>query len=133
LEDVEVPLTIARVSADADLDYMVEAFDELYAAINRPVAQYREAGHTITELGLIAKADKIKPTLKQRPLGGAEPPAEAYKGSRQMYYGGTWHDARLWEMDLLRPGNRVDGPAVIEHPATTLVIPQGDHIWVDEW
>lgn len=133
LEDVEVPLTIARVSADADLDYMVEAFDELYASINRPVAQYREAGHTITELGLIAKADKIKPTLKQRPLEGEEPPAEAYKGSRQMYYGGTWHDAQLWEMDLLRPGNRVDGPAVIEHPATTLVIPQGDHIWVDEW
>lgn len=133
LEDVEVPLTISRVSADADLDYLVETFDDLYAAINRPVAQYREAGHTITELGLIAKVDKIKPTLKRLPLEGREPTSEAFKGTREMYYGGIWHDAKLWEMDLLRPGNRVDGPAVVEHPATTLVVPAGDHIWVDEW
>lgn len=133
LEDVEVPLEITRVSGDEDLDYLVTAFDDLYAAINRPVAQYREAGHSITELGIIAKVDKIKPTLKRRPLQDTEPSSEAFKGTRQMYYGGLWHEAQLWEMDLLNPGNRVEGPAVVEHPATTLVVPAGDHIWVDEW
>lgn len=133
LEDVEVPVNISKVSTDADLDTLVESFDDLYAAINRPVAQYREAGHSITELGIIAKVDKIKPTLKRQPLNDTTPKAEAYKGTRSMYYGGQWHEAQLWEMDLLRPANRVNGPAVVEHPATTLVIPKGDHIWVDEW
>ncbi|QVQ50059.1 hydantoinase/oxoprolinase family protein [Spiractinospora alimapuensis] len=133
LEDVEVPLTIQEFSSDADLDTLVEEFDRLYASINRAVAQYREAGHTITELGLISKVDKIKPQLVKQELGSAQPDAEASKGTRQMYYFKEWHEAALWEMDLLRPGNVVEGPAVVEHPATTLVIPPGDRVWVDEW
>ena len=28
-------------------------------------------------------------------------------------------------MDLLEPGNTIDGPAVIEHPATTFLVPPG--------
>lgn len=133
LEDVEVPLQITRVTSDGDLDTIVQEFDDLYAAINRSVAQYREAGHSITELGLIAKVDKIKPKLVRQPLHDPEPSGDAFKGTRDMYYNGRWQDARLWEMDLLRPGNRIAGPAVVEHPATTLVIPEGDHVWVDEW
>lgn len=133
LEDVEVPIGLTRLRTDADLDALVAEFERLYAAINRSVAQYREAGHSITELGLIAKVDKIKPRLIKAPLEGKRPSAEASKGKRAMYYNREWHDAALWEMDLLRPGNEVEGPAVIEHPATTLVVPAGDHVWIDEW
>lgn len=133
LEDVEVPLDFQELSADADLDRLVAEFDRLYAAINREVAQYREAGHTVTELGLTAKVDKIKPQLTRKPLEGKAPPEEAAKGTRRMYYNRRWHEAALWEMDLLLPGNEVRGPAVVEHPATTLVIPEGDRVWVDEW
>ncbi|MGH3505084.1 MAG: hydantoinase/oxoprolinase family protein [Nocardioidaceae bacterium] len=133
LEDVEVPLDLQQLSADGDLDRLVAEFDRLYAAINREVAQYREAGHTITELGLTAKVDKIKPQLTRKSLEGKTPPEEAAKGTRRMYYNRQWHEAALWEMDLLHPGNEVCGPAVVEHPATTLVIPVGDRVWVDEW
>lgn len=133
LEDVEVPLKFERLDADADLDAVVAEFERLYTAINREVAQYREAGHSITELGLIAKVDKIKPRLIRHELAGRTPPAAASKGSRRMYYDHTWHDAALWEMDLLEPGNEVHGPAVVEHPATTLVVPEDDRVWMDEW
>lgn len=133
LEDVEVPLELRSVSSDADLDVMVAEFERIYTAINRPVAQYREAGHSITELGLVAKVNKIKPRLTRQPLGGKTPSDEAYKGTRPMYYNRQWHEAALWEMDLLVPGNEVSGPAVVEHPATTLVIPAGDRVWLDEW
>ncbi|MDA3625193.1 hydantoinase/oxoprolinase family protein [Saccharopolyspora sp. WRP15-2] len=133
LEDVEVPLKLQEIGSDGDLDAMVAEFERLYTAINRPVAQYSEAGHSITELGLLAKVDKIKPQLTRKPLEGKTPPSEASKGTRSMYYGRQWHDAALWEMDLLRPGNEIAGPAVIEHPATTLVIPAGDRVRVDEW
>lgn len=133
LEDVEVFLDFDELSGEEDLDRLVNEFDRLYAAINRSVAQYREAGHSITELGLTAKVDKIKPQITRRPLEGATPPAEASKGTRPMYYNRRWQDAALWEMDLLRPGNQIEGPAVVEHPATTLVVPAGDRVWVDEW
>ena len=39
----------------------------------------------------------------------------------------------IWEMDLLEAGNRVEGPAVIEHPMTTLVIPPEKCIEIDEY
>ena len=36
-------------------------------------------------------------------------------------------------MDLLQPGHEVTGPAIVEHPATTLVVHPGDRVFVDEW
>jgi N-methylhydantoinase A len=52
---------------------------------------------------------------------------------RETYIGGRWHNARLYEMDLLEPGHEVTGPAIIEHPATTLVVHPQDQVFVDEW
>jgi acetone carboxylase beta subunit len=133
LEDVEVTLPFSEMSTQQDLQLLIEEFDRLYAAINHPVAQYREAGHTITELGVIARVSKIKPRLVKAELQGSAPPDDAYKGTREMYYGHRWHEATLWEMDLLQPGNQIAGPAIVEHPATTLVIPDGDRVCLDEW
>ena len=41
--------------------------------------------------------------------------------------------ALIYEMDRLEPGHEVKGPAIVEHPATTLVIHPGDEVFVDEW
>jgi acetone carboxylase, beta subunit len=38
---------------------------------------------------------------------------------------------RRYEMDELQAGNVVGGPAVIEHPATTLLIPPTHHVEFD--
>jgi acetone carboxylase beta subunit len=84
------------------------------------------------ELGLTATADKVKPTLVKRALGKTDPMA-AHKGRRETYIGGHWHKADLYEMDLLEPGHEVSGPAIVEHPATTLVVHPRDRVVVDEW
>ena len=45
-------------------------------------------------------------------------------GTRRIYYGGTFHDAALYERSSLRPGHEVTGPAIIEqYDTTTLVAP----------
>ena len=115
------------------MDRVVAAFEELYDKVNRRVSRYAEAGVTITELGLTAVATKVKPRLVRRPLGSAKPTERASKGRREAYLQGRWHDTALWEMDELTPGNEVFGPAIVEHPATTLVIHPDDHVFVDEW
>src|SRR5262249_32314308 len=69
----------------------------------------------------------------RHPLGSAEPPAKARKGTRNMYQKGRWLPASLWEMEMLEPGNKLAGPAIVEHPATTLVVPDGRRVEVDEW
>ena len=75
----------------------------------------------------------MKPRITRRPLGKAEPPQKSRKGTRNMYQKGRWLPASLWEMEMLEPGNKIAGPAIIEHPATTLVVPDGRRVEVDEW
>ena len=36
-------------------------------------------------------------------------------------------------MERLAPGNELVGPAVIEHPATTYLIPPRFRTYLDEW
>ncbi|CDX50229.1 Acetone carboxylase beta subunit [Mesorhizobium plurifarium] len=132
LEDVEVMAPLSAVRSADDMRKVIAEFEAVYAKVNHRVSRYGEAGFSITELGLIATADKVKPMLVKRPLGKSDP-ASAHKGVREAYIGGRWHKANLYEMDLLQPGHEVIGPAIIEHPATTLVVHPQDRVHLDEW
>jgi N-methylhydantoinase A len=132
LEDVEVLSPLAALASADDMRAVIDEFETVYAKVNHRVSRYGEAGFSITELGLTATADKVKPVLARRPLGRSDP-ASARKGVREAYIGGRWHKAVLYEMDRLEPGHEIIGPAIVEHPATTLVVHPGDRVFVDEW
>ena len=132
LEDVEVTAPLDQAQTADDMRRIIEAFETVYGKINHRVSRYGAVGYSVMELGLIATADKVKPVLIKRPLGTTDP-AIAHKGRREAYMGGRWHKADLYEMDDLQPGHEVTGPAIIEHPATTLVVHPGDSVFVDEW
>ena len=132
LEDVEVRSALRKVKSAADMRTVIAEFETVYAKINHRVSRYGAAGFSIMELGITAIADKVKPTLERRALGTADPIA-AHKGVRRAYIGGQWHEANLYEMDRLEPGHMVEGPAIIEHPATTLVVHPQDCVVIDEW
>lgn len=132
LEDVEVMAPLSAICSADNMREVITEFEAVYAKINHLVSRYGEAGYSITELGLIATADKVKPVLIKRPLGKSDP-SSAHKGVREAYIGGRWHKANLYEMDDLQPGHEVIGPAIIEHPATTLVVHPKDRVRIDEW
>ena len=132
LEDVEVRSSRRAVTSAADMRAVIAEFETVYAKINHRVSRYGAAGFSIMELGITAIADKVKPTLERRALGTSDP-ASAHKGLRDAYIGGQWHKANLYEMDRLQPGHEVQGPAIIEHPATTLVVHPNDLVAIDEW
>ena len=111
---------------------VIAEFETVYAKINHRVSRYGAAGFSIMELGITAVADKVKPTLERQALGPTDP-ASAHKGTRDAYIGGTWHRANLYEMDRLQPGHVIEGPAIVEHPATTLVVHPRDSVSIDEW
>ncbi len=133
LEDVEIASPIELVADSKGLETVVATFVDTYRKINRCVSTYGQAGVTIVELGVAASAAKIKPKLVRKQLGSPSPCQNTHKGQREVYFGGSWHSTDLWEMDGLQPGNEIGGPAVIEHPATTLVVHPGDQVFVDEW
>jgi len=128
----EVPVEVARVQSLEDLDKVVGAFEKNYTSIYPSAARYPEAGYQITEVYVEAIAEKPKPVIPAYPVQGKEPPQKAYKGQREAYLDGGWIKFDLWEQDLLEPGNRVDGPAIIEHTMTTFVIPPQNYVELDE-
>jgi N-methylhydantoinase A len=132
LEDVEVMSPLSRIAVAEDMRQVIAQFETVYAKVNHRVSRYGEAGFSITELGVIASAEKVKPVLVKRPLGRSDP-GDAHKGVRQTYIAGAWHAAQLYEMDRLEPGHEVTGPAIVEHPATTLIVHPRDRVFVDEW
>jgi len=133
LDDIEVPSPVARISTAADMDKLIARFEKLYEKVYAGVAKHPQAGYQIMELGLTATIPKVKPKLPKRELEGKEPPSEAVKGERPVYYDGQWWKAGIFDMDKLRPGNEICGIAVIEAPATTFFLPPGRKARMDEW
>jgi acetone carboxylase beta subunit len=115
-----------------DLNRVIGAFEKTYTSIYPSGARYPEAGYQITEIYVQAVARKPKPVIPSFPIEGREPPKEAYKGRRDAYIDGGWVAMDLWEQEKLGAGNRVDGPAIIEHTMTTFVIPSQNYVELDQ-
>jgi len=105
MDDIEVPSPVSRINSAGDMDKLIAAFEDLYERVYAGVAKHQRAGYWIMEIGLIATIPKVKPKLIKRPLEGENPPQEAVKGEREVYFDGTWHKAVIYDMDQIRPGN----------------------------
>jgi N-methylhydantoinase A len=130
LDDLEITAPNPEGGSAAAL--LVARFEDLYERINRRVAKYRKGGYAITEIGLFARIPTPKPVFPEHDLLPTEPRRPARKGTRKVYADGGWRTAQIWEMDQLRPGNVVDGLSIVEHSMTTLVIPDGMRVSMDE-
>jgi N-methylhydantoinase A/acetophenone carboxylase len=63
---------------------------------------------------------------------GADP-KKAQKGVRNVYWGKGFVSTRIYERDQLKCGNCIKGPAIIESPDTTYVVPPNWSYTVDEY
>jgi N-methylhydantoinase A/acetone carboxylase beta subunit len=131
--EVRVPEGVWDGELDVeDLEAIVEKFEEEFGRVFKRAARSKENGYQVTMAVGTGVAPSPKPSLPQEETGGATPPEDASRGERPIYWAGDWHDAALWDMEALVPGNRVDGPAVVEAPATTMLVPPGYTAPLDE-
>ena len=61
----------------------------------------------------------------------SEPPAP--RSIRPVYLRGSWVDTPVYNRTDLRPGQRIDGPAVLEQLDSTTLIGPAQHACVDAW
>jgi acetone carboxylase, beta subunit len=130
LDDLEI--TAAGWSRGSPAALLVTRFEDLYERINRRVAKYPKGGYAITEIGLFARIATPKPVFPRHELEQAEPRPAAEKGNRDVFVDGAWRTARIWEMEELRPGNVIQGLSIVEHSMTTLVVPAGMRVSMDD-
>jgi acetone carboxylase beta subunit len=132
LNDLITPMPISRAHTADDVRAVLAAFEDLYARVYAKGAQFPQAGFEIFEVGLVAAAHKVKPWLVKSPLAD-EDAREARYDERPAFWQGEWRPTQRYDWDLLRPGNVVHGPAVVEALTTTLVVPPSRAARVDEY
>lgn len=132
LEDVEVPSPVATIRTPGEVDALIARFEEIYTRMFTLAGKPDVGTYHITEVCVVAKVETVKPKLVKHALAGPVPPQEAVKGTRRIYQKGTWHDADIYRMESMLPGNEVDGLAVIEASNTTLFVPPEWHVRIDE-
>ncbi|MHA1281577.1 MAG: hydantoinase/oxoprolinase family protein [Promethearchaeota archaeon] len=131
LDDLEVESPSDNLTLD-DIWKITKAYDDLFEDIYRRGTKSPELGYHITKVVATGIIDVPKPKLPEFEMLDEEPEEKASKGTREIYWSGKWHEAALWEMEFLNSGNVIIGPAVIEAPATTLLVPPGYKVNLDK-
>lgn len=116
---VEVPPGKLAVQ---DLERVAESFEAKYASLYGEGTQFREAGYEVVTLNLDAVVWTPKVLPEPQPAA-AEDARRALKGSRGVLFGKEVLATPVLEGESLTPGNRLEGPAIIEYYGTTVVVP----------
>lgn len=133
LESFDTPLDFGQVMAPEDVDRLIAAFEAMYTKIYPEGARFPEVGYAISEVYVKAMVPKAMPVMQRHPVRAAQPGESAYVGSRTVYHKCEPFEFKVWQMSELAAGNRVEGPAIIRDPMTTVVIPPQKCIEIDEF
>jgi N-methylhydantoinase A len=57
--------------------------------------------------------------------------SHALIGTRPVYFDDAFHETRIYDRDLLRPGDTFAGPAIVSEYSSATVLPFGDVLRVD--
>jgi len=116
-----------------DVHALCAAFEKEFSEAFSPFVVNPEGGVFIESFILKAIVPTKKIELPRLSLEGSDPRG-ARKGERPVY----WADAKAYQptpiygYESLRPGNVIEGPAVVEGEYTTLVVPSAMKFSVDE-
>jgi N-methylhydantoinase A/acetone carboxylase beta subunit len=132
--EVQIPDHLWDDGLDADaLDELLDRYEEEFSQVFRRAAQSPEQGYLIKLAIGQGVVDSPKPTIPEESLTDSDtPPEAASRGEREIYWDGDWHTASLWEMGEVEAGNVIEGPGIVEAPATTFLVPPGFEAPLDE-
>lgn len=130
--DLIVP---ASTYNDEDINQILIDFDRRYEEVYGEGTAYREAGTELISITMDAIGRVPKPLLVSYPRNEASP-SKALKGTRDVYFGDDVRDfvkTKVYDYDKLTPGSFIEGPAIIETPITTIVIPPRETGEIDSY
>jgi N-methylhydantoinase A len=129
---VQIPSGLLQPSDRAKIE---AAFNAKYEEMYGTGAGHAEAGIEVISIAIDAIGATVKPNLRKVEKVGADSKL-AKKGERQAWFTGAqagFRTALIYDYGKLDAGNVVDGPAIIETPFTTVVVPPAHKAEVDEY
>jgi N-methylhydantoinase A/acetophenone carboxylase len=125
---------VLRLTGPEDVRRLYESFEAQYSAFFSPVNTFPEGGVEIHNFVLRAELPAPSWELPSHPLDG--PSAGAALVDQRPAY---WSDAAepvmtpRFSQALLKAGNRLSGPAIVEANYTTIVVDPGFQLEVDQY
>ncbi|MBV9279695.1 MAG: hydantoinase/oxoprolinase family protein, partial [Chloroflexi bacterium] len=128
--EVEVPAFEGGTVEPHHLGRMVEAFhrrhDTLYGY------SMQGAPVELINLRVSATGRTEKPQFERSGFGGQDPSA-ALRAQRQVSFDGAFQSVPVYDGLRLVNGNLVQGPAIVDQPTTTIVVPADFDLMCDEF
>ena len=132
LNDIEFVSPHAALADASHVEDLIETFEQAYAKMYASSARSPEFGYLVTHVIVHGTVDVEKPALPQMPEEPGKPPLKA---SRQVHWGRASGDefveTEIFQLESFGAGNSIDGPAIVEHSATTFAIPPGRRATLD--
>lgn len=122
-----IPVGSSTIDDDA-LRRIVEDFESTYETTYGRGAGFREAGIEFTTFRVDAVGRTPKPTFAPHVVQAGEP-----AGSRPVYdvASHAWLDTPILHWEGLVTDEQIAGPAIVEHPTTTVYVAAGQQVSVD--
>jgi N-methylhydantoinase A len=118
----EIPVEIDPALLAGDGTRMLaERFDRLHEQFYR--FRMEDTASEIVNLRAVGFGEVPKPRLAEAEDGAGPDSSHAVVDERDVYFEGDWLVTRVYDRSRLRPGNRIDGPAIVtEFDSTTVVL-----------
>lgn len=126
MHDISVPLPAGAIAAGS-LGAIREAFARAYSARYTSVRE----GARLEAINFRVRCAGPVPSLALTGAAGGGDASAKVKGTRPAWFEGGWREATVYDRYALRPGDRIEGPAIVEEREATTIVPPGDHAAVD--
>jgi N-methylhydantoinase A len=120
---MSIPVDLDALAGDRGLAEIKADFETRH---DRQFGFTLDAPLEIANLRVIGKGSLQGVELTSEDVGGPDPSA-ARLTSDDVYFDGRFHETPVYDRTALRPGNRLDGPAIVIEDDSTVVI-QPDHV-----
>jgi N-methylhydantoinase A/oxoprolinase/acetone carboxylase beta subunit len=129
LVDIEVDSPSPELSTAEDAQLLCDRFEATYQRMYARAASSPELGYLVAQAivrGSVPVEQPVLPTLE------SEQGTPPHKATRPVFWTDDWVDTPIYEMTDVRPGHRLEGPAILEAESTTFPIPPDRRAWLDE-
>ncbi|MCW2531637.1 MAG: hypothetical protein JWP62_1207, partial [Blastococcus sp.] len=124
---------VVRMESEDDARLVYDAFEKEFSEAFSPHVVNKPGGAYLDGIVLKATVVTEKMALPVHELQSADPSA-ARTGSRSAYWPelGARAETDVFAFDSLQPGNTVPGPGIVEMEYSTIVVPPGQHLRIDQ-
>lgn len=125
---VKIPLALSRAGLDVD-----QVADLFHAAYEKRYTYRLPNAIQIVNFHLVARVAVPKPELPKLAATGRRLEDTVIGRRRVDFDADGAVEAVIYDGTLLEPGMKLQGPAVIQEPVVTLVVPPGDSVTLDDF